>query len=151
MQQKAQRSDALCYTHDIFPTICELAGVAPPESANGQSMAAVIAGAKKQIRDYTYHAYRQHQRAYREGDYKLIEYVRAPDWTKKEGEFEAGSRVTQLFNVSADPWETQDLSPFPEHRERVSQMREKLKQKAIELGDNKESVNIKYDYWDYFD
>ncbi|SHK67771.1 Arylsulfatase A [Reichenbachiella agariperforans] len=151
LQQKAQRSDALCYTHDIFPTICELAGVAPPESANGQSMAAVIAGAKKQIRDYTYHAYRQHQRAYREGDYKLIEYVRAPDWTKKEGEFEAGSRVTQLFNVSADPWETQDLSPFPEHRERVSQMREKLKQKAIELGDNKESVNIKYDYWDYFD
>ncbi|UXP32045.1 sulfatase-like hydrolase/transferase [Reichenbachiella agarivorans] len=151
ISQKGKRTDALCYTHDIFPTICDLVGIDQPASANGQSMAPVIAGDTAQIRDYTYHAYRQHQRAYREGDYKLIEYVRAPDETKKEGVFEAGSRVTQLFNVVQDPWEMQDLSPFPEHRERVAVMRKRLKEKAIELGDSKESVSTQFDYWDYYE
>ncbi|TGV00979.1 sulfatase-like hydrolase/transferase [Flavivirga rizhaonensis] len=153
MKTKGIRKNALSYTHDIFPTICNLVNIPIPESVNGKSLVPVINNSTEQVRDYTYHAYRQFQRAYRKGDYKLIEYVRAKDSKKQKGielEFESGSRVTQLFNVEKDPWETQDLSFFPEFKEVVLQMRKEMKQKAVLLGDKKESINERYDFWDYY-
>lgn len=150
VKQKGKRIDAFCYTHDIFPTVCDLANIEKPTSITGKSLLPVLNGEKNQIRDYTYHAYRQHQRAFRKGDYKLIEYVRAPDSNKQRGEFEAGSRVTQLFNIKKDPWETQDLSVFPKNESLVQEMREGLKQAAKEMNDSKESVEQKVDFWDYY-
>ena len=58
-------------------------------------------------------------------------------------------RVTQLFNIKNDPWETQDLSWFPEYEETVKTMRQEMKEKALELEDKKESVGEKFDFWDY--
>ncbi len=147
---KEKEIDALCYIHDIFPTICDLVEISAPASVSGVSLKPVIDGCAEQVRDYTYHAYRQFQRAYRKGDYKLIEYVRAKDFDKKTGEFEAGSRVTQLFNIKKDPWETQDLSFFPEYKERLAEMRKEMRERAVELKDRRESVNEKYDFWDFY-
>ena len=93
-----QASDALCYIHDIFPTICDLVGLETPGSVTGKSLKPVILGETEQLREYTYHAYEQFQRACRKGDYKLIEYVLAPGFDRNKGEYVAGSRVTQLFN-----------------------------------------------------
>lgn len=149
---KGRRVDALSYIHDIFPTLCDLAGIEKPESATGKSLAPVLRGEKQQVRHATYHAYRQHQRAYRKGDYKLIEYVRAPDRDgKNKVEFMAGSRVTQLFNVKTDPWETTDLSFQPAQRQRVALMRKEMREQAEALGDTKEVVKQKYDFWDYYE
>lgn len=145
------RNASFCYIHDIFPTICDLAGVDIPQSVTGQSLKPVIEGKTRSVRDYTYHAYRTFQRAYRKGDFKLIEYVRAPNYDKKtKEEYWTGSRVTQLFNVKNDPWETQDLSWHPEYKELLVKMRKVMKEKAVELGDSKESVNESYDFWDYY-
>ena len=149
--KKGMRNSAFCYIHDIFPTICDLADVQAPESVSGKSMTPVIMGEKESVRDYTYHAYRTFQRAYRKGDYKLIEYVRAPNIDKKtKREYWTGSRVTQLFNIKNDPWETRDLSWMPEYKERVRTMRKEMRQKAIELEDKKESVGESFDFWDYY-
>ncbi|KXX69292.1 sulfatase-like hydrolase/transferase [Flammeovirga sp. SJP92] len=145
-----QRKDALCYTHDIYPTICDLAKVKIPSSVIGKSLLPVINNQKDQIRDYTYHAYRQFQRAYRKGDYKLIEYVRAADFTKKEGDQVRGSRVTQLFNYKKDPWETQDLSFFPEYQEILKEMQSEIKEIAKKEDDYKEKVGYGFDFWDYY-
>ncbi|MFY0598119.1 MAG: sulfatase-like hydrolase/transferase [Cyclobacteriaceae bacterium] len=150
IEQKGTRVGALAYTHDIFPTICDFANLPIPSSVSGQSLKPVIKGEISEVRDYTYHAYRQFQRAYRKDGFKLIEYVRAEDFNKKKGAFEAGSRVTQLFNVALDPWETQDLSIFPQYQERLEQMKLEMRERAIELGDKKESINEKYDFWDYY-
>ncbi|MEM9986350.1 MAG: sulfatase-like hydrolase/transferase, partial [Bacteroidota bacterium] len=62
---KGRRIDAYGYIHDIFPTLCDLAGVAIPASVSGKSLAPVIRGEAEQVRDYTYHAYKQYERAYR--------------------------------------------------------------------------------------
>ena len=70
--EKGKRLDALCYIHDIMPTACDLAGIDIPETVNGKSMVPVITAEKVQIRDHTYHAYREYQRALRKGDFKLI-------------------------------------------------------------------------------
>ena len=147
---RGQRIDAFSYIHDIFPTACDLAGVSIPESVNGKSLMPVITGEVDQVRDYTYHAYRQHQRAYRKGNYKLIEYVRAPDSDWKRGELIAGSRVTQLFDISKDPWETFNLADFPEYTAIVAEMRMGLKEKAVELGDVADGHRTKVDFWKFY-
>jgi arylsulfatase A-like enzyme len=150
IKDKGKTTDAFCYNYDIYPTICELAGIETPESVTGKSLVPVIKNQVDQVRDYMYHAYRQHQRAFRKGDFKLIEYVRTKDRTKKDGEFVSGSRVTQLFNLKKDPWETFNLQPFPEYRELLTEMRVGLRKAAKELGDTKESTGQEYDFWDAY-
>ena len=148
---RGKREDALCYVHDIMPTICDAAGIDIPKSASGKSLMPVLKGEKESINDCTYHAYLQFQRAYRKGDYKLIEYVRAKGFDKQRGEYTAGSRVTQLFNLKKDRWECFDLSAFPEHAERIQTMRKEMKKKAMQLGDYADGKRTSYDFWQYYD
>ena len=148
--QRGEREDALCYNYDIMPTVCELAGIPIPKSVTGKSLVPAIEGEVEQIRDHTYHAYRQHQRAYRKGDFKLIEYVRAPDSQRTRGDFVAGSRVTQLFNLANDPWETFNLADFPEYEAKVALMRKEMKEKAVELGDTADKKRSMVDFWEYY-
>ena len=145
-------SDAFAYIQDIFPTLCDLAGVPIPASVSGRSLADVIHGQTDQVRDHTYHAYLHYQRAYRKGDYKLIEYVRAPGEDKAEyGDAVRGSRVTQLFNYRTDPWETHNLAMFPEYADRVAAMRADLRQAATDYGDlGAKLINYDYDFWAYY-
>ncbi len=159
IEEKGEEVNAYSYIHDIFPTVCDLANIKMPESVLGKSLKPVIKGEAKAIRDYTYHAYRQHQRAYRKGDYKLIEFVKAPEYnSKKKTEQLTGSKVTLLFNITKDPWETQNLSFFPEYKKIVTRMKEEMREKAIRLGDKKENLqdlyiprlSLKYDFWDYY-
>jgi len=150
-ENQGRRINALSYIHDIMPTTYELAGIPTPESVLGKSLVPVIEGEMEQIRDYSYHAYRQHQRAYRKGEFKLIEYVRAPDSNKDQGNFVAGSRVTQLFNIAKDPWETFNLADFPENQDMVSSMRIEMKAKAVELGDEVDGERTQVDFWEYWD
>lgn len=150
VKDKGRREGALCYIHDIMPTVCDLAGVKTPKSVNGKSLRPIIDGEIESVRDYTYHAYRQHQRAYRKGDYKLIEYVRAPDWHNRYGEFEAGSRVTQLFNIKKDPWETHNIAYFKENTELLEMMRKEMREKAKEYGDTKAYADSVVDFWDFY-
>ncbi|TXG38401.1 sulfatase-like hydrolase/transferase [Seonamhaeicola maritimus] len=147
---KGRREGALCYNYDVMPTICEMAGISTPASVTGSSLMPVINNEKEIVRDYTYHAYRQHQRAYRKGDYKLIEYVRAPDKDRKRGDLVTGSKVTQLFNIAKDPWETFNLADFPEYTQIVAQLRKEMKAKAIELGDVADGKRTNFDFWKYY-
>ena len=149
-QDHGRRIHALSYIHDIMPTLCELVGIPVPKTVIGKSLAPVIRGEIDQIRDYTFHAYRQHQRAFRMGDYKLIEYVRAPDSHRDRGDFIAGSRVTQLFNVSEDPWETLNLADFPEYQAKVFAMRKEMILEAIKLGDHDDGLRTSVNFWDYW-
>ena len=151
IEDKGRRINSLSYIHDIFPTICDLAGIEKSASFDGKSLVPVINNEVEQVRDYTYHAYKQFQRAYRKGDYKLIEYVRADGDHWKTGKFIAGSKVTQLFNTTNDPWETTDLSFLPERKELLAEMRKEMKERSIELGDAKEKIDkVDFDFWDYY-
>jgi len=140
IKNKGSKSDAFVYNFDIFPTLCAIAGVQIPESVTGNSLLPILNKEAAEVRDFTFHVYRQFQRAYRKGDFKLIEYVRAKDWSKNDGESIRGSRVTQLFNIKEDPWEVYDLSFFPDNAKLLKTMQKEMKAKAIELGDTKESV-----------
>lgn len=149
-QYHGKRLDALCYIHDIMPTVLDITDIKIPKSVNGKSLLPVIKGKQKDVREYCYFAYRQHQRAIRIGNYKLIEYVRAKDYNKQTGNFISGSRVTQLFNIKTDPWETNNLANFPEYTEMIKDMREKMKIASSEYNDTYDKNRSEYSFWEFY-
>ena len=78
----------------------------------------------------------------------MIEYVKAP--TGKEGEDKKGARVTQLYNISEDPWEINNLSYYKESLELLDKMRMGMKETAILEGDTPDNESDKIYFWDYY-
>ena len=118
-----QTREGLCYLHDVFPTLCELVGLDIPGSVETRSLAPVISGERETMYDTTFHAYRDVQRAVRDGRFKLIEY------------FVDGVNTTQLFDVVDDPWEQRDLADRASMSAEVSRLRAELEAWQREIDD----------------
>ncbi|MBI3874501.1 MAG: sulfatase-like hydrolase/transferase, partial [Verrucomicrobia bacterium] len=116
------RSDALIYLLDLYPTICDFADAARPAGIDGVSFKPVIEGKAKSERSELFFAYRHVQRAWRDERWKLIRY---PD-----------VNVTQLFDLQNDPEEMRDLANDPAHAPRVAQLMAKLAAAQPKFGDN---------------
>jgi len=108
------QSDALVYLHDIYPTVCALAGVPDPPGIDGRSLLPIMQGKEKQVRDTVFLAYRDVQRAVRSGPWKLIYYPKINKF--------------QLFNLSDDPDEITNLAEEPAQADRLKQMQTMLKE-----------------------
>lgn len=116
------RTKALCYLMDIMPTICDLAGATKPQDMDAISLAPVLERKQESIRDALFLSYTNTQRAIREARWKL---VRFPQIDK-----------TQLFDLSDDPGEVNDLATQPEQAERVEAMMKKLSALQQQVGDD---------------
>ncbi|MEX2114915.1 MAG: sulfatase-like hydrolase/transferase [Pirellulales bacterium] len=97
------QSDALVYLFDLFPTICELAGVQTPAVVEGKSLLGIVEGRQRAVRDSVLGAYKDCQRMVRDARWKLLQYNAG------------GVRNTQLFDLQADPEELHNLAQDPEH------------------------------------
>lgn len=115
------QSDALVYLLDIFPTVCDLAGVKIPANEDGHSLAPIIAGKASKVRNSLFTSYRDVQRAIRDDRWKLIRYPKI-------------NRV-QLFDLKNDPEEIHDLSADPAQADRVAQLTRQMEEWQSELGD----------------
>jgi arylsulfatase A-like enzyme len=118
---KGKKLDALCYLLDIFPTLGDLAGVAPPEGSEGRSLGAVLRGSATGVRGSLFTAYTKVQRALRDDRWKILAY---PQINK-----------TQLFDLENDPSEMKDLSSDPAHAEELRRLRDLLERAQQEYGD----------------
>lgn len=118
---KNKRSDAFTYLLDLFPTICDLAGIKAPAEVEGLSLVPVMAGKQKSRRDAIFTAYRDVQRAVRDERWKLIVYPRI--------------NKTQLFDLKGDPAEMNDLAVNPKFKPQLEKMIALLKQRQAEAGD----------------
>ena len=76
-----QTSDSLVSTIDIFPTICDAAGIPTPTSVEGKSLMPVLADPKAEVRDLVFTEFNMHiyrwdnfypRRAVSDGRYKVI-------------------------------------------------------------------------------
>jgi len=114
-------SDAPCYLFDVYPTICELAGAKTPASLEGKGLAPVIAGKAGSVRDTIFLGYMDCQRAVRHGQWKLIRYPKV--------------NVTQLFDLQADPFETNNLADDPAHAGKVKELTALLAEQQKLFGD----------------
>ncbi len=118
---KGRRADAMCYLLDIFPTLGELASVPAPEGSEGLSLAPVLAGNRRTVRESIFTAYRGVQRAVRDEEWKLIIY---PQVNK-----------SQLFNLRDDPDELHDLADDPSRAGEVSRLTGLLRRWQEQVGD----------------
>jgi arylsulfatase A-like enzyme len=117
-----QHSRALVYLHDIFPTLCALAGLETPASVEGRSLLPNLHIPALTARDQLYLAYASHIRGVSDGKYKLIEY--------------AGG-ACQLFNLVSDPWEMHNLATDPANRDLLAALRRSLRRLAVDWEDEK--------------
>ena len=123
---KGKKIDALCYLHDLVPTFCDLMGTKTPESVTSKSLMPLLTGEKKEIYDAQFYAYGKQQRAYRKGNFKLIRYN-----VKKK-------QTTQLFDISKDQWEMNNLADNIEYKSKLEELK-KLMAKAGAAANDKET------------
>jgi arylsulfatase A-like enzyme len=107
-----KRLAAPIYLRDLFPTVCELAGVPIPRSVEAKSQAAVIRGTAKRVHDEVYTYFMSFQRAVRTDRWKLIHYPHL--------------KRDQLFDLATDPDELNDLSADLKQAAVLAKLRQKL-------------------------
>ncbi|UCG56126.1 MAG: sulfatase-like hydrolase/transferase [Phycisphaerales bacterium] len=118
---KGESSDAFVYLFDVFPTVCDLIGERVPEGLDGKSLATIIRGREQRVRRTIFLAYKDLQRAVRQGRWKLIRY---PQINK-----------TQLFNLESDPHETNNLADDPAHAGRIEGLMKLMARQQRLFGD----------------
>jgi len=115
-------SDALVYLHDVFPTILEASGLPLADDLQAESLWPLIRGDRKSLRETLFTSMGRHQRAVRDGRWKLIRY---PDIDH-----------SQLFDLQNDPDELVNLASQPEHAGTISRLRRSLGQWQGYVGDD---------------
>ena len=118
---RGKRLDAFAYLFDIYPTVVDLVGAKAPEPLEGKSLAPVVRGQSRAVRDTVFLAYRDIQRAVRRGRWKMIRYPRVD--------------VTQLFDLETDPYETRDLAGDPRHAARMEELLKLMREQQTLFGD----------------
>jgi arylsulfatase A-like enzyme len=107
-----RRSDAQVYLRELYPTTCDLAGVAIPETVEAESFADVVRGEAESHHEYAFGYFRESQRMIRGDRWKLIYY---PHLDRE-----------QLFDVAADPHELRDRSGDARHADTKRDLRRRL-------------------------
>ena len=132
---KNKTANTLCSIHDIFPTLSDLSGINKPLSIEGQSLLPVINNPSYSIRKELLLSYTVTQRALRTADdWKLI-------LTKHDEKEHA-----QLFNLTDDPWELNDLSNDNNYFDKFSELNNRIQANLFERKDDffAPKINIEY-------
>lgn len=108
-----RRVNAQCYLRDLFPTLCDLAGIAGPgKQIDGRSLEPVLKGVKTEVHPFIYGYFRKSQRMIRTPRYKLIDYPLADR--------------RQLFDLQDDPHERVNLISRGEHQQLAEDLMNQL-------------------------
>jgi arylsulfatase A-like enzyme len=114
-------TDAFSYLFDLFPTICDLAGVELPEKIAGASLQPIWSGEKKQLRDSVFLPFSGLMRSIRDERWKLIVY---PPINHSE-----------LFDLNADPHEMKNLADDPAHAGEIKKLTTLMQNWQRKVGD----------------
>jgi len=111
--QPATRTKALTETVDLYPTLCELAGLPKPkvpQKLDGQSLVPVLKKPSRENKEAAFHVFPRNRR----GDGEILgrvvrtERYRLVEW-KKPGAA-ADTADVELYDYQADPLETKNLA-----------------------------------------
>lgn len=113
--------EAFTYLLDIFPTLCDLTGIAPPAGVFGESVRPLWEGKREKIRDTVFLPYIQVQRAVRDENWKLIRYPKLG--------------YSQLFDLRSDPDETRSVYDDPANAAHVTRLTAAMQAWQRKVGD----------------
>jgi iduronate 2-sulfatase len=102
---KSSVSQSLVETVDLYPTLCELAGIESPAGLDGKSFAAVLKDSAAPTKGHIFHVYPRGERlgrAVRTARHRLVE------WKVPGAPSE--SAVLELYDYQADSQETKNLA-----------------------------------------
>ncbi len=107
-----QQSRALVEFVDIYPTLCELAGLPIPEVLEGRSLVTLLTGAKGKVKDAAFSQFpRTHQGREYMGYAMRTEHHRYVEWLDQiSGEIAA----RELYDHESDPEENENVASRPE-------------------------------------
>jgi arylsulfatase A-like enzyme len=146
--------DGLVSQIDLFPTVCEVAGIAPPDWLQGVSLLPLIRGEQSEVREevfgeINYHVCYEPQRAARTRRWKYILRLHAraqpvlpdcDDSLSKDFLLECGWREREeaeerLYDLLYDPHETRNLAADAAHGPVLEEMRGRLETWRRTTGD----------------
>ena len=147
-------SDALVSHIDLFPTVCELAGIDPPEWLQGESLLPLAGGEVDEVRDTifaekTYHVAYEPERCVRTHRWKYIRRFgdrRRPvlpntddgpskDLLLANGWGEREIPKEQLYDIVLDPNEAHNLAGDPAHAGTLEELRGRLEAWMVDTKD----------------
>lgn len=99
---KVGRTSSLAELMDIYPTVCDLVGVAVPETVQGKSLKSVLSDPEATVREAAFTLDRKKGHAARTDDWAFFQYA-------KGGE--------ELYDMNADPGQFTNLAENPDYSE----------------------------------
>lgn len=116
-----RRLAAQVYLRDLFPTVCDLAGMRIPPPVEGKSLVPVLKGGAQSVHAQVFGYFMDTQRMIRGERWKLIHYPKIERY--------------QLFDLGNDPHEMHDLADDPRHGATRAELRGRLRKWQEEVGD----------------
>jgi arylsulfatase A-like enzyme len=114
------RFAAQTYLRDLFPTVCELAGITIPATVEGRSLVPVLTGLTQEIHSEVYAYFHGSTST---GPFPIERMVRTTRW--KLIYYSHLDRY-QLFDLEQDPFELRDLAASPAHAPTRRELQAKL-------------------------
>ena len=145
--------DGLASQIDLFPTVCEVAGLERPEWLQGVSLLPLVEG-RGEVREevfaeINYHVCHEPQRAVRTRRWKYIRRLHprarpvlpncddspSKDFLLARGWGESEEAVERLYDLAADPLEQRNVAADAAHGKALDEMRRRLERWQRETGD----------------
>lgn len=115
------QTNALVESVDIYPTLCELAGLTQPEHLQGNSMVPLLDNQDQSIKNAAWSQYpRTHNNTPLMGYAMRTDHYRYVRWQDKNNPDQVIGR--ELYDHTKDPGETLNLASLPENEALVKQM-----------------------------
>jgi choline-sulfatase len=114
---KPQQTDLLTGLLDLFPTLCEAAGLEIPESCEGIHLLPSLSGSQTPERDHIF------------SETVLLKQPRMAGCMIRQGNWKFNyylDESSELYDLAADPDETENLTANGNHAETVKELKEKV-------------------------
>lgn len=102
---------------DVFPTVCSLLGVQPPDTIDGVDISPMLKGDTKPVKEFVI------------AEFPLSRTIRTKEWKlchRPRGMYKEKEDIGELYHVSEDPWEMKNLYDDPKHSDIREELRRKL-------------------------
>lgn len=129
MKGKGRSSASIVEMIDMYPTLCDLAGITPPPYLAGKSLKPVLNNPKASVRGSALTQI--------EGGYTLrTKNYRYSRWGK------GGENLIELYNRKDDPEEMENLAGQPEYKKRVTKLDRQLRERIKSASAKPEGLKV---------